>query len=169
MKEKLSAMMDDALAGGERESCVRRLKEDDELRATWDLYHLIGDALRGHTAPQVAEQVWARLAAEPTVLAPRRAPAARTRLAWYPLAAAASLAAVGLVGWLALPLFDLQPGAGTQTIASVDPVPPSTLTLVPTAQGVGDYLLAHQRFSPAIAMSGLAPYVRTVAEGSGSR
>jgi hypothetical protein len=34
---------------------------------------------------------------------------------------------------------------------------------------VGDYLLAHQRFSPAIAMSGLAPYVRTVAEGSGSR
>ena len=33
MKEKLSAMMDDALAEGERESCVRRLKEDDELRA----------------------------------------------------------------------------------------------------------------------------------------
>ena len=40
---------------------------------------------------------------------------------------------------------------------------------VPAAQGVADYLLAHQRFSPAIAMSGLAPYVRTVAEESGSR
>jgi hypothetical protein len=41
--------------------------------------------------------------------------------------------------------------------------------MVPPAQGVTDYLLAHQRFSPAIAMSGLAPYVRTVAEESGSR
>ena len=164
MKEKLSAMMDDALADGERESCVRRLKEDDDLRAAWDVYHLIGDTLRGHTAPHVADEVRARLADEPTVLAPRRAE--RPRLAWYPLAAAASVAAVALVGWLALPLTDLQPGRGGQTIAqAVDQVPAP----VPPAQGVADYLLAHQRFSPAIAMSGLAPYVRTVAEESGSR
>ena len=166
MKEKLSAMMDDALADGERESCVRRLKEDDELRAAWDVYHLIGDALRGHTAPHVAEQVRARLAAEPTVLAPQRTAAARTRLAWYPLAVAASVAAVALVGWLALPLFDLRgaPDPGG-IVAKVEP----PAAAVPLAQGVADYLLAHQRFSPAIAMSGLAPYVRTVAEETGSR
>ena len=54
MKEKLSAMMDDALEHGERERCVRRLEEDEELRAAWDVYHLIGDTLRGHTAPQIA-------------------------------------------------------------------------------------------------------------------
>jgi len=164
MKEKLSAMMDDALADGERESCVRRLKEDEELRAAWDLYHLIGDALRGHTAPHVADEVRARLADEPTVLAPRRA--ARPRLAWYPLAAAASLAGVALVAWLALPLTGLQPGNGAQTMARVVEQLPAT---VPPAQGVTDYLLAHQRFSPAGAMSGLAPYVRTVAEEAGSR
>jgi sigma-E factor negative regulatory protein RseA len=168
MKEKLSAMMDDALAEGERESCVRRLEEDEELRATWDVYHLIGDALRGHTAPQVAEQVRARLAAEPTILAPRRARRTGGGLAWYPLAAAASVAAVALVGWLALPLFDVQPGADPRTMARVvEPAPAPVV--VPPAQGVADYLLAHQRFSPAIAMSGLAPYVRTVAEESGSR
>lgn len=160
MKEKLSAMMDDALADSERESCVRRLKDDDELRAAWDIYHLIGDALRGHTAPHVADEVRARLADEPTVLAPRRGE--RPRLAWYPLAAAASVAAVALVGWLALPLTDLRPGGEGPTIAQVPAV-------VPPAQGVADYLLAHQRFSPALAMSGLAPYVRTVAEESGSR
>jgi sigma-E factor negative regulatory protein RseA len=164
MKEKLSAMMDDALADGERESCVRRLKEDDELRVAWDVYHLIGDALRGHTAPHVADEVRARLADEPTVLAPRRTE--RPRLAWYPLAAAASVAAVALVGWLALPLVDLQPGREAQTMARVAEQVPAS---VPPAQGVADYLLAHQRFSPAIAMSGLAPYVRTVAEESGSR
>ena len=166
MKEKLSAMMDDALEHGERERCVQRIKEDEELRAAWDVYHLIGDALRGHTAPQVAEQVRARLAAEPTVLAPRRPERARPRLAWYPLAAAASVAAVALVGWLALPLFDLpRGGVGPGTIAQVEP----PAAPVPQARGVADYLLAHQRFSPAIAMGGLAPYVRTVAEESGSR
>jgi sigma-E factor negative regulatory protein RseA len=164
MKEKLSAMMDDALADSERESCVRRLKDDDELRAAWDVYHLIGDTLRGHTAPHVADEVRARLADEPTVLAPRRAE--RPRLAWYPLAAAASVAAVALVGWLALPLTDLQPGREAQTMARAAEQVPAA---VPLAQGVADYLLAHQRFSPAIAMSGLAPYVRTVAEESGSR
>ena len=167
MKEKLSAMMDDALEHDECERCVRQLREDGELRDAWDVYHLIGDTLRGHTAPQIAEQVRARLAAEPTVLAPRRRERPRSRLAWYPLAAAASVAAVALVGWLALPLFDLQGGGlkGTDVVAKAEPA----AVPVPQAQGVGDYLLAHQRFSPAIAMSGLAPYVRTIAEESGSR
>jgi len=165
MKEKLSAMMDDALEHDECDRCVRQLKEDGELRATWDVYHLIGDTLRGHTAPQIADQVRARLATEPTILAPRARPErGRPRLAWYPLAAAASVAAVALVGWLALPLFDLSGGPRTDRAPVVAKVEP-----VPQAQGVGDYLLAHQRFSPAIAMSGLAPYVRTIAEESGSR
>ena len=166
MKEKLSAMMDDALDEGERERCVRRLEEDDELRAAWDVYHLIGDTLRGHSAPQVAAQVRARLAAEPTVLAPRRAERPGNRLAWYPLAAAATVAAVALVGWLALPLFDVQRGVEPGIVAQVEP---AAATAVPPAQGVADYLLAHQRFSPASAIGGLAPYVRTVAEETGSR
>ncbi len=170
MKEKLSAMMDDALADNERESCVRRLKEDDELRAAWDLYHLIGDALRGHTAPQVADQVRARLADEPTVLAPRRPPRPGSRLAWYPLAAAASVAAVAFVSYMSLPLLDFPRGPDrgiTANAPAQQPVP--VAVVVPPAQGVADYLLAHQRFSPAIAMSGLAPYIRTVAEESASR
>jgi sigma-E factor negative regulatory protein RseA len=170
MKEKLSAMMDDALEDGERERCVRRLEEDEELRAAWDVYHLIGDTLRGHSAPQVAAQVRARLAAEPTVLAPRRAERPVNRLAWYPLAAAATVAAVALVGWLALPLFDVQRGDAPGIVAQVEPAAANVpATAVPLAQGVADYLLAHQRFSPASAIGGLAPYVRTVAEETGSR
>jgi sigma-E factor negative regulatory protein RseA len=168
MKEKLSAMMDDALDEGERERCVRRLGEDNELRAAWDVYHLIGDTLRGHSAPQIADQVRPRLAAEPTVFAPRRAARTRGRLAWHPLAAAASVAAVALVGWLALPLFDIRPAAEPGVVAQVEPAPVAA-AVVPPAQGVADYLLAHQRFSPAIAIGGLAPYVRTVAEETGSR
>ncbi|HLB13610.1 MAG TPA: sigma-E factor negative regulatory protein, partial [Burkholderiales bacterium] len=63
MKQRLSAMMDDAAQDHECEICVKRLKDDPELRAAWGVYHLIGDALRGHTAPDVAERVQQRLAA----------------------------------------------------------------------------------------------------------
>lgn len=163
MKEQLSAMIDDAASGHECDGCVTRLKHDPEFRATWDLYHLIGDALRGHGGPEVASQVRQRLALEPTVLAPHTLKRPARRAGWYALSAAASIAAVALVGWMALPLFDL----------SRESAPPPTTVLVaepvPAAQGVTDYLLAHQRFSPSLAIGGIAPYIRTVSEEAGTR
>jgi len=165
MKERLSAMMDDALADHECDHCVKQLKSDPDLRATWDLYHLIGDSLRGHLAPDVADRVRARLAAEPTVLAPRTRRPAR-RATWYALSAAATVAAVALVGWMALPLFDLSPGS--IPVAEAPPGVAATAT-VPTAYGVTDYLLAHQRFSPSLAIGGIAPYIRSVAEENEAR
>ncbi|MGH8680311.1 MAG: sigma-E factor negative regulatory protein [Burkholderiales bacterium] len=162
MKQRLSAMMDDAAAGDECERCAKRLKDDPELRAAWDVYHLIGDALRGHTAPDVAQRVQERLAAEPTVFAPRAIEPPRRRAAWVGLSMAASVAAAALVGWMALPLFERQP----------DALPPITVKLpepVPVAHGVGDYLLAHQPFSPALAIGGIAPYIRSVSEENGAR
>jgi sigma-E factor negative regulatory protein RseA len=161
MKQRLSAMMDDAAADDECASCVRGLKDDPELRATWDVYHLIGDALRGHTAPDIAARVRQRLEAEPTILAPRASAPSRRRTAWQALSLAASVAAVALVGWMALPLVQ-GPGEPAQPVAQV--VEP-----VPVARGVGDYLLAHQRFSPAVAIGGIAPYIRSVADENGAR
>jgi sigma-E factor negative regulatory protein RseA len=161
MKQRLSAMMDDAAADDECASCVRRLKDDPELRATWDVYHLIGDALRGHTAPDVAARVRQRLDAEPTILAPRASAPSPRRAAWHGLSIAASVAAVALVGWMALPLVQ-GPGEPAPPVAQVaEPVP--------VARGVGDYLLAHQRFSPAVAIGGIAPYIRSVADENGAR
>jgi sigma-E factor negative regulatory protein RseA len=167
MKQRLSAMMDGAAADDECASCVRRLKDDPELRATWDLYHVIGDALRGHTAPDIAERVRERLAAEPTVLAPRASAPRRRRTAWHGLSIAASVAAVALVGWMALPLVP-GPGEPARQIAPTAEVAPAPGP-VPVARGVGDYLLAHQRFSPAVAIGGIAPYIRSVADESGAR
>jgi sigma-E factor negative regulatory protein RseA len=51
--------------------------------------------------------------------------------------------------------------------AAVAPV--ASVPVVPVAKDVGDYLLAHQRFSPSSAMSGVAPYVRTVSESTPAR
>jgi sigma-E factor negative regulatory protein RseA len=166
MKEQVSAMMDGELADHECSSCVKRIKDDPRFREeTWDLYHLIGDALRGHLAPSVIDGVREKLAVEPLILAPGSIPRLPRRAGWYALSAAASIAAIALVAWMALALLDTQqgPSGGTKMAEAAAPAP------VPLAQGVNDYLLAHQRFSPSSTIGGIAPYVRTVAEDNGGR
>ncbi len=161
MNEKLSAWMDGELEGENASQLPSQIKDDCGLRANWDCYHLIGDALRGVQGPDLCARICAQLDAEPTVLAPRRAKPARS-LARYALQAAASVAAVAFVGWMALP--GTQPDS--QQLASIRATSPAEIkqVAVPAGEGAKDYLLAHQRYSPSNAMQGVAPYVRTVAE-----
>jgi hypothetical protein len=91
------------------------------------------------------------------VLAPASLPG-RTPAQRFAYAAAASLAAVALVGWLA---FAPQPEA--PKMAQVQP-PIMQAVNVPLPSAANDYLLAHQGFSPRVSLQGMAPYVRTVAE-----
>ena len=159
MKEHTSALMDgelDARAAGEAIDALRR---EGEALECWRLYHLISDAMRdtrllsaGFTA-RCSE----RLAAEATVLAPANLPG-KTPLQRFAYAAAAGVAAVALVGWLALAP---QPQA-PQTVAQVQPA--VATAMVPLSSAANDYLLAHQGFSPRVSLQGMAPYVRTVAE-----
>ncbi|HEV8523459.1 MAG TPA: sigma-E factor negative regulatory protein [Terriglobales bacterium] len=160
--ERISAFMDGELEDHEAAGQVRRLKEDPELRAAWETYHLIGDAMRGEAgySPGLVVKIGARLAAEPTILAPRPRMQLRNvrRLV---LSAAASIGGVALVVWLAL--FD-NPFAPQQDLA-VNQVPlaaQTQLAATPANGAVNDYLLAHQQFSPSTAMQGVASYVRTV-------
>jgi len=157
MKENLSAWMDDELRGEQTRPLLSQLKRDAELRASWDCYHLIGDAVRGVHGPDLHARICARLDAEPTVLAPQRRGKAE-RLRNFALSAAASVAAVAFVGWMALP--------GQKDMPQIAAIPAADVKQValPAGEGVKDYLLAHQRYSPSSAMQGVAPYVRTVAE-----
>jgi sigma-E factor negative regulatory protein RseA len=169
MNERLSALIDDELGAPEAEGCLARLGSDGALRETWGVYHLIGDALRGDAGRGLPPSFSVRLAAEPTVLAPGHAARPASRTIWYALSAAASVAGVALVGWMALPLFE--PPARLAT-AEPPPVVASAETkpaAVPAARDVNDYLLAHQRFSPSSAMGGIAAYVRTVSEDREAR
>jgi hypothetical protein len=80
----------------------------------------------------------------------------------FAFAAAASVAAIGLVSWLA---FGPQSGPqAPQPIAKVEIPAPVTVQLTNAAN---DYLLAHQGFSPRISLQGMVPYVRTVADRQG--
>ena len=163
MKERISALMDgelDERAAGEAMEFLRR---EGEASDAWRTYHLISDAMRERRmlSAGFAARVKERLASEPTVLAPGRlAPRAAPRFA---LAAAASVAAVAFVGWVAFSPQPDSPGpkvaAGVpQSLAQQGPI------AVPVSSAANDYLLAHQGFSPRMSLQGMAPYVRTVSE-----
>ncbi len=166
MKERLSAWMDGEFEDAESASLLGAVKRDPALRDNWDCYHLIGDALRGVQGPDLCAKVRARLAAEPTVVAPQRRNRAE-RLRWYALSAAASVAAVIFVGWMALPGVQSE-AVQTASVPSIQAVNGPLAEVKPVALPVDerakDYLLAHQRYSPSNAMQGVAPYVRTVAD-----
>jgi sigma-E factor negative regulatory protein RseA len=164
MKERISALMDGELGDPDLNQDLVRLKSDPDLRRTWDTYHLIGDVLRDHLVRGYAARVSARLAAEPTVLAPPRR-AARGKLPQIAFSAAAGVAGVALVAWLALPALSPEP----PQVALSAPMAPPAAAVTPAAVGVDNYLLAHQNYSPAGAMQGVAPYVRTVSDRQGER
>ena len=150
--------LDDRAAG----EVIQAMGRDGEVRAAWRTYHLIGDALRDGRllSTDFTERVARQLAAEPTVLAPRRLqPQPRT---WYALAA--SVAAVALVGWLAFAPQPSPVAPMAQQAPAIAQVAPAKPVLVPLPSGASDYLLAHQAFSPRVSFQGMAPYVRTVSE-----
>ena len=165
--DKISALMDGELYERQVGQELARLKQQHELRESWDTYHLISDALRGDAllSANLKQGVSERLAREPTVLAPRRS--AVRRITTYALSAAASISAVALVGWVAVSINTVhtQPElARAPTPAAVlpAPAPAPQVASVPNEGSMNEYLLAHQGFSPSTAIQGVAPYIRSV-------
>lgn len=154
MKDKISEWMDGELDERAGAAVFDALRLNGEAAEAWRTYHLISDAMRDTAvlSEGFAARFSARLAAEPTVLAPRPRP--RPSLM---LAAAASVAAVALVGWLA---FAPAPQPAAPQVAAAPKVP--VQRALPKA--ANDYLLAHQGSSPRVYLQGMAPYVRTVSE-----
>ena len=153
MNEKLSALMDGELDQGEARTVIKSLGSDDASREHWDLYHVIGEALRGDELGHAQSHknnsgaIFAALAAEPTVLAPlmiKHPVENRTRIA---LAMAASVITISVVGIVA---FKQQSGqvAPVQLVQQVAPQPvASKATPNGSEVRVNDYLVVHRQFS----------------------
>ena len=112
-----------------------------------------------------------RLAQEPALIAPLPSairPPERAR--WFvPSALAASVAAVALVGWVALaPQQGNSPAPApiAQAPQAERAKEPARLPLTSAAQ---DYLIAHQAFSPRNSLQGMALYVRSVSDQAAPR
>lgn len=167
MTERISQLMDGELDRDEAEPEFRRLQKDPALSECWAVYHLIGDTLRepGAVRPGIVPRVSARLAAEPTVLAPGRARENKPRR--MALSVAATVAAVAMVGWIAFetPRDAQLPASGP--VAQVAPQAQQPVAQVASMQGPSvpnEFLMLHQEVSPSGTIQGLAPFVRTVAE-----
>lgn len=163
MKTQVSALMDGELEQSEAAAPLQALRAESEARDAWRGYHLIGDAMRDTRmlSAGFADRVAARLAQEPTVIAPSRIAPVPQRPRWQLLSAAASLAAVALVGWLAFGIQqDAPQPALAMTAQPAQPLPP--VAQVPPPASANDYLYAHQVYSSRISLQGAAPYVRMV-------
>lgn len=144
----LSELMDGETRGHERSGLVKRLCHDAQARERWALYHGIGDAMRGTStlSPDFNRAFSERLAAEPTVLAPRL----RRYAAPVSMALAASLAVVSVVA--------LMPGLTGSDPGQLQLAQERAAGRSMEAQ-MAPYLVAHQEFSPVAVAS---PYQRAV-------
>src|ERR1700741_548958 len=161
MKDRISQLMDGELDERSAADAIKACGQDAAALHTWRTYHLISDAMRDSRVLSAgfSMRLAERLEAEPTVLAPQRRRAeSRT---WFAASAAASFAAVALVGWLA---FAPQPGNAPAPMAQAPILKPLEAPQVPPPSAANDYLLAHQGFSPRVSLQGMAPYVRSVSE-----
>jgi negative regulator of sigma E activity len=100
MTQELSSLMDGELAADEAQRAITACCASEESKVDWHLYHVIGDVMRGHSprSLELPKGVVEALKAQPTVLAPRRIP--QGTLARVAFAAAASVATIGVVGWI---------------------------------------------------------------------
>jgi len=153
-------MMDGELFEDEAEALLNKLKKNPHENEAWLTYHLIGDALRqpDHVCRDISKSFHERLQAEPTVIVPRRRVKQKAR--YFALSAAASVMALALVAWMSMQ-------AGTESapqLASAQPqldVRPASYS---AANGVNDYVVAHQEFSPSTDVQGAASYIHYVSE-----
>ena len=150
MTQDLSSLMDGEMAAGEAERTILACAKSEDEKATWYLYHAIGDSMRGQAPRRLAmpDKVMESLKAQPTVLAPRR-PFHQSTFARVALAAAASVATIGVVGWIGS-----QGGQGgpapaiAKSGSSIQPVANKAGVATP-ALDVQDYLAAHRQIPSA--------------------
>ena len=154
MNEKLSALMDGELDHDQARTVIKSLGSDDASRDKWNLYHVIGESLRGDDIGRAsahktsADSIFAALALEPTVLAPAMIKLPLERRTRMALAMAASVVTISAIGVVAM---KQQGGevAPVQLVQQVAPQPVANSKVSPSASAVrvNDYLVVHRQFS----------------------
>ena len=177
LDRQLSAMFDDELAPGECELLARRLSRDEQLKARWGRYAVIGAAIRSERGvrlnPPLAGRVSAVILDEPALATAHTARRSGVRW-WQPLAGAAVAVGVALVSvlWLraqaplaGAPLSaHLTAPSATATVPGAAVVPaaaaggpdsyvvpraPAVRAVVPSTE-LANYVVAHSVFSSPV-------------------
>ena len=158
MKQNISTLMDGELYGDEADVLLVKIKRHPQGQQEWMTYHLIGDALRQpeYMPKDMSAAFFERLHAEPTVLAPRTQPGSKA--GFFAMSAVASIMAMAFLAWLSVQI-------DTEPVLQQAKQRPNEMRIasLPVNDGMDDYLLAHQEFSPGTDVRGAASYIRTVA------
>jgi sigma-E factor negative regulatory protein RseA len=179
--ELMSALTDGQLGGEDFAAALQACRQDDSAAASWDTYHLIGEALRAPASPALgADMAFVarlnqRLAGESLagpaaglthVLAPdvprhHAAAANDSDFRWKLVAGIASLAAVSAIAWNAAGL--LQPAAAPQLAQA----PVSQQVVVASPQGpvvrdarLEELLAAHKQLGGTSALQEPSGFLR---------
>ena len=193
LDSQLSAMFDDELAPGECELLARRLSRDEQLKARWGRYAVVGAAIRSERGVRLnaplAGLVSAVILAEPALAAAHGA--RRTGVRWWqPVAAAAVAAGVAAVSvlWLraqaplaAAPL-SARLTAPTATVPAAAVVPAAAAgapdsyvvprtpavraTVVVPSTELANYVVAHSVFSSPVTRRNLLSAFMTGESGT---
>lgn len=148
MSEQISALMDDEIAVEDAAHLIASMQSSKQSADVWSQYHLIGDVMRGNQmlSKDFKSNLMRQLDQEPTVLAPKAVQGSveKTALLKDRLPAkwslAASVAAVMVVGWMALHEVQTGTQAPAIEIAKADAAQQS----IPN-----EYMAAHQSTAPS--------------------
>jgi sigma-E factor negative regulatory protein RseA len=169
--------MDGELPAGELSGVIARFRDDDDLRAEWHAYHLIGDVLRSEdlaVAPMrdacFLQSLRGRLAQEPARLddAPLQlvapsppapaVPGRRWMTGWMVAPAAVAAGFVAVAGVLVVNKALVSPPAAEAVVAQQVP---ASGALVRDAR-LDRYLAAHRNLGTGLAGAGAGGAERTV-------
>lgn len=164
MNEQISAFLDGEADRDEAVEATQRLGRDANRRQAWARYHLIGAAIRNEPAfpcSDLHERISQEIANEPTQLAPRSAnTGAMKRLSskFLPLAVAASIGALAVVGFQARDVVDPanRPQLAKQGLTRWQTPQPEMETTL------NAFLVEHGEFTSASGMNGLISYAKFV-------
>jgi sigma-E factor negative regulatory protein RseA len=193
-KEKISAFADGELGDGEVEAVLSALR-DPEALAAWDAYHRAGDILRSEElaiemSAGFTSKLMGRLAEEPAIVAPVvRKDMGNANLRRFGLPGLAAVAAaIGAAAWIAAPQLMVASKEPAKSEPSVISIASASVSLPGSQQALQQatpvaavdsgaksemlrdsrldaYLLAHQRFSPALYSN--AQYTRSASSSAG--
>jgi sigma-E factor negative regulatory protein RseA len=171
-REQLSTLIDDELDPAEMEVAFGVLTGDRELRAVWDRYHLIGDALCGEPLSRdvlnVAQRVRDRLDADLVVPPPH--PRRRMSRHWLGALVGSALAAsVAMVALIVGPEIFNDGDAVPLRLAEETPANPTlyvdrtgtywSLKRPEVETKLNSFLVNHQEYAPATGIKGYATFV----------
>ena len=144
MTQEISSLMDGELDAHEAERTIRACCTSGEAAQKWQTYNLIGDAMRDEVRrpSRTLDRVREALVAEPAIIArPKRI--YETTLGRVAFAAAASVATIGVVGWIG------NQGGQVPSAAVVARTPSPVQPALLQAADIQDYVAAHRQLPSA--------------------